>query len=299
MAPSVLLIGASGAFGRPLVEEFINQLSKFDKVGILANPSKVSKFANVASRGIHVVPGSFVDPKSYAGYDAVVSLAGNAIMRLQPAMIDAAIAGGVTHFYPSEYGSDVAQEALKEFRYFRDKRVVRNHLVAAARAHPDFRYTLMLTGPFTEWTIDKVYSVYQDDKKVVTYGRPDAPIDVTSIPDISRYTVLSILLPFVSGQQKREIRVVGESTTFQGLIDVLGEVEGKAYQTTYLPADEALAEQEKARKAEDEEAELAWSLRTLGAGGFAIVPGPLDNARFDFPPESVRETFERVFPREQ
>ena len=183
MASSVLLIGASGAFGRPLVQEFTTHLEKFDKVGILSDPSRVAKFADAAARGIHVVPGSFVDPKAYAGYDTVVSLAGNAIMRLQPAMIDAAIAGGVTHFYPSEYGSDVAQEALKEFRYFRDKRVVRDHLVAAAKANPNFRYTLMLTGPFTEWTIDKLYGVYQDEKKVVTYGRPDAPIDVTSIPE--------------------------------------------------------------------------------------------------------------------
>jgi uncharacterized protein YbjT (DUF2867 family) len=183
MAPSILLIGASGSFGRPLVEEFIAHLPKFDKVGILADPAKVSKFAGVAVRGIQVVPGSFVDPNAYAGYDTVISLAGNAIIRLQPAMIEAAIAGGVTHFYPSEFGSDVSQDALSEFRYFRDKRVVRNHLVAAAKAHGDFRYTLMLTGPFTEWTIDKVYGVYQDEKRVEAYGRPDAPIDVTSIPE--------------------------------------------------------------------------------------------------------------------
>lgn len=183
MAPSVLLIVASGAFGRPLVEEFIVNLEKFDKVGILADPSKVSKFSEVASRGIQIVTGSFVDPTSYTSYDTVISLAGNVIMRLQPAMIDAAITGGVTHFYPSEYGSDVAQEAQRDFRYFRDKRAVRKHLVAAARAHSDFRYTLMLTGPFTEWTIDKLYGVYQGDKKAMTYGRPDAPIDVTSIAE--------------------------------------------------------------------------------------------------------------------
>jgi hypothetical protein len=118
-----------------------------------------------------------------------------------------------------------------------------------------------------------------------------------TICSISRYTVLSTLLPFAPGQQKREMRVVGEHTTFQSLIDVLGEIEGQAYQTTFLPTAEAVAEQEKARKAEDEETEMAWSLQTLGASGFAIVPGPLDNARFDFIPESVRETFERVFRR--
>jgi hypothetical protein len=114
---------------------------------------------------------------------------------------------------------------------------------------------------------------------------------------ISRYTVLSTLLPFEDKQQKREIRVVGESTTFQRLIDILGEVEGVKYQTTYLPVAEALAEQEKARKAEDEEGEMNWSLRTLGASGSALVPGPLDNERFDFKPESARETLEREFGR--
>ena len=111
--------------------------------------------------------------------------------------------------------------------------------------------------------------------------------------------MLSILLPFEDQeQQKRVIRVVGDHTTFQGLIDILGEVEGQKYQTTYLSADEALVEQERARKAENEEAELAWSLRTLGAGGYAIVPGPLDNDRFDFRPESAQETFQRVFHKQ-
>jgi len=112
---------------------------------------------------------------------------------------------------------------------------------------------------------------------------------------ICRYTVLSVLLPFPAGKQKREIRVVGEHTTFQGLIDALGEVQGKKYQTEYLPATEALAEQEKARKAEDEEGEMAWSLRTLGAGGFALVNGPTDNHLFNFKPETVRQTFKRAY----
>jgi uncharacterized protein YbjT (DUF2867 family) len=183
MATSVLLIGASGSFGRPLVEEFINHLPKFTKVGILSDPSKTSKFSAVAARGITIVPGSFLDPKAYFGYDTVISLAGNAIMRLQPAMIEAAIAGGVTHFYPSEFGSDVGQDSLSDIRYFRDKRVTRNHLVAAAKSHPNFKYTLMLTGPFTEWTISSAYGVDQEKKSVVTYGSPDAKIDVTSIPE--------------------------------------------------------------------------------------------------------------------
>ena len=89
----------------------------------------------------------------------------------------------------------------------------------------------------------------------------------------------------------------GQRTTFQGLIDILGDVEGQKYETTYLPIEEALSEQERARKAENEEEELAWSLRTLGASGFAIVTDPLNNSRFDFRPESAQETFKRVFQK--
>ena len=112
---------------------------------------------------------------------------------------------------------------------------------------------------------------------------------------IARYTVLTTLLPFEEGQQKRDIRVVGEHTTFQGLIDVLGDIEGVIYDSKYLPVEYALEQQEKARNAEDEEGEMYWSSRTLGGSGNALVPGPLDNSKFDFKPETVRQVFERTF----
>lgn len=181
MAPSVLIIGGSGNIGRPIVDEFIRNLSRFSKVGVLT--SSPAKFDEQTSKGIQVVSGSFLDPESYRGYDTVISLAGNSIMRLQPAMIESAVAGGVTHFYPSEFGSDVGTEDLKDFRYFRDKRVTRDHLVATAKNHPSFKYTLFITGPFTEWTVESYYGVDRTAKTSNAYGRGDARLDVTSIPE--------------------------------------------------------------------------------------------------------------------
>lgn len=67
MAPSVLVIGAGGAFGRPLIEEFIKQKSLFSRVGILSDPAKVSKFSDFKAQGIEVISGSFLDPKPYEG----------------------------------------------------------------------------------------------------------------------------------------------------------------------------------------------------------------------------------------
>jgi uncharacterized protein YbjT (DUF2867 family) len=183
MGPAVLLIGAGGAFGKPLVAEFLRQKSNFAKIGILSDPSKVAKFEEFRRQGVEIVADSYLSPKAYQGYDVVVSIVGNYLLKLQPAMIEAAVQGGVRHFYPSDFGSDVAQYELREFRYFRDKRVTRDHLVAKAKELPDFRYTLMVTGVFTEWTADEFYGVDVEAKKIATYGKAEAAISVTSIPE--------------------------------------------------------------------------------------------------------------------
>jgi hypothetical protein len=67
MAPSVLIIGASGSLGRPLVAEFQKQKSRFARVAILADPAKAHKFAEEQKNGIDIVLGSFLDFKSYQG----------------------------------------------------------------------------------------------------------------------------------------------------------------------------------------------------------------------------------------
>ena len=69
MSPiSVLLIGASGALGQPLLQELIRQKSSFKRIAILAaNEEKTAKFADAREAGIEVVVGSFLEPTSYAG----------------------------------------------------------------------------------------------------------------------------------------------------------------------------------------------------------------------------------------
>jgi hypothetical protein len=64
---SVLLIGASGVLGKPLVEEFIRQKSKFEKIGILSDPTKLPKFDDVKRKGVEIISGSYLDPNSYRG----------------------------------------------------------------------------------------------------------------------------------------------------------------------------------------------------------------------------------------
>ncbi|OCL11537.1 NAD(P)-binding protein [Glonium stellatum] len=303
MAPSVLLIGAGGAFGQPLTEEFIRKRSKFDRIAILAaTEEKTSKFKYAQEDGVEIVIGSFLDPNVYKGFSHVISTVGNSIMRLQPGMIEAAIIGGVQHFYPSEWNSDISQKAIYGLRYFRDKQVTRDHLVAKAKGVPGFRYTIFITGIFTEWSVLEFYGFDHKKHTVKVYGKPDARVGLTSIPDIARYTVDSLLIPFeATGRDgaERVIRVGGEITTFQRVVDLLGEARDVKYSVTYVDPSEAITKEEEARLNGDEEAQMAWSIVPLISSGFGVpdgIPGSkLDNDRFSFIPEKVHETFQRVY----
>src|SRR5579863_6918039 len=64
---SVLLIGASGYIGRVVAQEFLVQKSKFARVAILADASKVNKFADISSQGMEIVVGSFLEASSFKG----------------------------------------------------------------------------------------------------------------------------------------------------------------------------------------------------------------------------------------
>lgn len=65
MQSSVLLIGASGNLGVPMVQGFLKQKSKFHRIAILAEPHKVQKFSQAQKDGMEIVVGSFLDVNSY------------------------------------------------------------------------------------------------------------------------------------------------------------------------------------------------------------------------------------------
>ncbi|KAF7328206.1 NAD(P)-binding protein [Mycena venus] len=292
MAPSVVIVGASGTVGRPLAQEFLKNKTGFGRIAVLADPTKVSRVTDVQTQGVEVVVGSFLEANSYKGFDTVISLTGNTAMKLQPGMIDAAIAGGVRHFYPSELGTD-SYVAIGKRRYFRDKIATREHLRDRAREVPGFAYTLLMTGAFTEFVPSPFNNVDIENHTAGSYGVPDALISVTALPDIVRYVVESVLLPLEQGKSCRELRVAGETLTWATLIETLGEVQGVKYNVTYLDPQEA-AEKEAARIAGDTEAEMLWAGRMLFSTGVAHLAGPLDNARFSFTPENAKETLQRL-----
>ena len=217
-------------------------------------------------------------------------------MLLQPAIIDAAVGAGVRHFYASEWNSDIAQREIYDMRYFRDKQATRSYLRQKAAATPGFQYTLMITGIFTEWAIDAFYGFDHDECTAEIVGDSrDRRVGVTSIPDIAKYTVDSLRIPFDG--QERTIRVQGWTGRLDQLIAALQEARGKEYTFEYVGTEVARAKQEEARINGDDLQEMMYSIKSLLASGFGVADGvgDLDNCAFDIQPEQPEQTFRRVF----
>ena len=67
MAPSVIVVGASGNFSPAIVQALLAHKSDFDGIAILAVPGKKDKFAKDKAQGMEIMLGSFIDPNSFKG----------------------------------------------------------------------------------------------------------------------------------------------------------------------------------------------------------------------------------------
>ena len=61
---SVLLVGASGVLGKPLLDELVRQKSHFQRLAILTTPDRAHKFDG---SDVEVVIGSLYEAESYRG----------------------------------------------------------------------------------------------------------------------------------------------------------------------------------------------------------------------------------------
>lgn len=218
-------------------------------------------------------------------------------MILQPAMVEVAVAAGVKHFYASEWNSDIAQPEIQNMRYFRDKQAVRAYLRRKAVEEPGFQFTLMVTGIFTEWSLDTFYGFDHENLTARLYGRPGKRVGVTSIPDIARYTIDSLRVSFAG--HGRTVRVQGWTGKIEDLITELEQARGAKYQITWVDVDEAKRLEEQARVNEEDWPEMMYSIKTLLASGHGVADGVgnLDAELITFKPETPRETFARVYSR--
>jgi hypothetical protein len=111
---SVLIVGATGRFGTDITHALAAQKSSFTRIAILndttrpVSQEKESTLNAFRSEGVEIVAGhGYTSPDPFHGFDCIVMALGNHVLDQQPTIIDSAIAAGVRHFYPSEFGADL------------------------------------------------------------------------------------------------------------------------------------------------------------------------------------------------
>lgn len=224
----------------------------------------------------------------------MLSLVGDHAMKLQPDIIDAAIKGGVTEFYPSEFGSDISHGDFLTNRYWRDKHITRQHLRKVAEQNDTFHYTFIMNGGFTEFALKPLFGVDVVNKRFTFYGTPEKVEAFTAVADVARYTVESILLP-KSQTQERQFRVPGGLYQWDDIIDALEKAQGAKYTRDFRPRQEAIDKAKECEKNGDTDGELAFSLKAImGDPSNDAVPKPWDNEKFSFQPESLEITLKRL-----
>lgn len=108
---------------------------------------------------------------------------GNHTIKRQPLVIDTAIAAGVRHFYPSEFGADLTVPGNWEERYYQDKVVTREHLQKRTKDTPGLGYTYFVNGRFSEWAPIPHFGIFPKTHTARIVGEPHMEQSLLAVPE--------------------------------------------------------------------------------------------------------------------
>ncbi|KAE8449255.1 hypothetical protein EG329_008422 [Mollisiaceae sp. DMI_Dod_QoI] len=259
---SVLVLGPTGGLGQFLIPELIRRKPSFDRIGAfidLTRPQSTKKariLQGYTENGVELVESSPGDPTPFKGFQVVIACLGNHAIKNQPSLIDTALAAGVRHWYPSEFGADLTIGDNWNERYYRDKVITRIHLQKRASENPEFGYTYFLDGRFTEWAPTPHFGIDMKTHIAHIVGQPEM-----------EQTLLSVK-------------------------ETLEKIQGVKWKITFRSVEEARESQRKAIETGDVDAELAASHQVIQGTGRTLLPGPYDNNKFpEVKPMGLEDTW--------
>ncbi|OBT39026.1 hypothetical protein VE00_10821 [Pseudogymnoascus sp. WSF 3629] len=108
MAPSILLVGFTGNIGTMIAQELLRRTIELRRVAFYARPGASSEkqvlYAMAEALGMERVEGEIRDIAVYRGFDIVICCLSHDSILDQISIIYTALAGGVRHIIPPEFG---------------------------------------------------------------------------------------------------------------------------------------------------------------------------------------------------
>ncbi|RDW85358.1 hypothetical protein BP5796_03683 [Coleophoma crateriformis] len=234
MAPikNVAVAGASGHLGPALVAALVD--SGLFTVTILTRQSQHPGTAPELSpfpSGVSVVPVDYTSLSALtsvlANQDALVSAVPSspAAVLAQKQFASACIAAGVSHFIPSEFGSDTDNVLSRSLPLFAPKVELQEYLEQIVKPNPDFSYSLVRTNAFLDSALQRGFFVNLPSKgQGVTdiFGSGDQLFSTTTRSTIGKAVVA--ILAKVDACKNRSIFVHDIALSQRQLLDIAKKV---------------------------------------------------------------------------
>ncbi|CEL07340.1 Putative NmrA-like protein [Aspergillus calidoustus] len=232
---NVLLIGAGGNLGVPVLEAF---LASPYRVSVLARKESTSSFAE----GVPVFKADYADVSSVKavmeGQDVVISMVGGIAAGDQQVFINAALAAGVKRFFPSEFGP---YSRNPEFA------ALNPHVLPHKGATVDYlrlkesqmSWTSVVTGAFFDWAMRVGFFGFDLESKTATLIDGGTSVfTTTNLPTIGR--ALVAILDHAEETKNQYIFLSSFNVSQRDILDVVEKVDGQKWTVQHVTSEEVI-----------------------------------------------------------
>lgn len=239
---NVTIVGASGNIGEPVLAALLADPSL--SVTILARPG--SKILSHPPERASVKTADFSNHEALVsalrGADALVLtlVVDASTMGTQQTLIAAAVEAGVKRVIPSEFGSNLDNQRVRELSVFTEKVKVRKVLEGLA-SEGKISWTAVSNGGFFDWGL-KVGFLDQDakSKKATLYDGGDLPISFTLLSDVAK--AVAGILKHPEETKNRLVYVQSTRLSLKQLSAIQEKVLGIKFDTTVVSTQDVLKE---------------------------------------------------------
>ena len=227
----VALVGATGNIGPAILKALLD--ANFH-VTVLSRAESTSTDSLASHPNQKIAKVNFEDVNSIAsaleGIEGMVSNVahGHALLS-QKKMIDAAIKNGVKRFIPSDFGSDLNVEANRAVPFNKPKVEIHEYLEEKSKAHPEFTYTYVCTGPFFDWSLNLGLFGNLKTHEMTHWDGGDTKVSTTTLASVGK-AVVGVFKNFEATKNK-ELYVADTTITQKEIMEIVKEIDGEEWTT--------------------------------------------------------------------
>ncbi|EPS38445.1 hypothetical protein H072_7803 [Dactylellina haptotyla CBS 200.50] len=225
---SVLLIGASGNLGTPILQALIADPGI--DVTILSRESSTSTFP----AGVPVKKADYNSHDSlvaaFKGHEVIVSNVATLAAGDQVKFVEAAVDAGVKRFYPTEFGSIASSDDPKLVTEWWDRVGFHGKYEVYLRLKElsdagKIEWTLITNGPFFDWGLHAGFlGLKLKEKKITIYGSGNQLIATTNLAHIAKATAWTITHP--EETKNKAVRFYSYKVSQNQVLEIVEKITG-------------------------------------------------------------------------